>query len=300
MEFQIKRARKPRTLYLIGSNVAITCICIALVTSFGSIQANIEFVDLLLKGASSALAFLLFAAAAVVTVSGAHMSGLLTGLFLYQLGALLDAMDKVVTYPFYAWTVTGDIFILLAQIILAAVAFLFVSLTSRIADTDRLTELQNRSFHQRWIEQYLMRSDHPLAVIAIDLDAFKRINDTHGHDFGDKVLKHIGQLLKQFIRGHRGIASRTGGEEFEIALKRSDESKALSIAEELRSMIERSPPAGLDRVTASVGVALSQPGESATTLRKRADAAAYFSKQSGRNRVSLAGANQTISNISAS
>ena len=215
------------------------------------------------------------------------------------MGALLDAMDEVVAYPFNAWSITGDIFILLAQVILAAVAFHFVSLTSRIADTDRLTELQNRSFHQRWIEQYLMRSDHPLAVIAIDLDAFKRINDAHGHDFGDKVLKHIGQLLKQFMRGHNGIASRTGGEEFEIALKRSTESKAVSIAEDLRSIIEQSPPPGLDCVTASVGVALSQPGETATTLRKRADAAAYFSKQSGRNRVSLAGANQTVSNISA-
>lgn len=297
MEFQIERGGKPRAFYLIGGNLAFMVLAIVLIASMGSTKGDIEWLDLIFEGSSTGVAFLLFAAASLVLISGAQMNGLLAGLVLYQYGALLDVMDEVVTFPFSIWSVTGDVFSLAGEITLAAVAFHFVGLTSRIANTDRLTELQNRSFHHRWIEQCLLRSHHPLAVIAIDLDAFKSVNDAHGHDFGDKVLRHIGQLLKQFIRGHRGIVSRTGGEEFEVALKRANETSALQVAEALRILIQDNPPKGLDRVTASIGVAISQPNESAGTLRKRADAAAYFSKQSGRNRVSLAGNSQTISNI---
>lgn len=297
MDFQIERSSKPRATYLIAGNLAFTILIIAAISVLGNEQPKIEFADMVFEGASAAVAFILYVAASLMLVSGAKMNGLIAGLCLYQFGAILDTMDEMVIYPFTFWSVAGDILVLGGQITLAAVALHFVGLTSRIANTDRLTELQNRSFHHRWIEQYLIRSRHPLAIIAIDLDAFKSINDAHGHDFGDKVLRHIGQLLKQFIRGKRGIVSRTGGEEFEIALKRSSETGALQVAEALRSLIENNPPRGLERITASIGVAVSQPEESATTLRKRADAAAYFSKQSGRNRVSLAGNSQKISNI---
>ena len=298
MDFEIKRADKLRAVYLIAGNLVFTLITLTLLSILSDTQSNIIFASLLFEGTSVLVVFLLFASASLISVSGAHMNSLLAGLFLYQIGALLDAMDEVIAFPHSGWSATGDFLRLAGEVTLAAVAFHFVRLTSKIADTDRLTELQNRSFHHRWIAQHLDRSRHPVAVIAIDLDAFKGVNDAHGHDFGDMVLGHIGKLLKQFVRAHRGIASRTGGEEFEIALRRSDESSALQIAEALRLLIEQNPPQGLERITASIGVAISQPDENVTTLRRRADAAAYLSKQSGRNRVSLAGQNQTISTVS--
>jgi len=297
MDFKIARGNKTRTLYLISVNLILTLGLTSLIYALGTLNDTVNFVDLIFEAASGFVAFGLFCTAAMVRVAGARMSWLLLGLFLYQCGAALDAMDEVVSFSFSFWSVTGDLLALIGELILAAVAYHFVILTLNIANTDRLTELQNRSYHERWVDEYLDRNHHPLAIIAIDMDNFKKINDEHGHAFGDKVLRHIGQLLKGFMRQRRGIASRTGGEEFEITLKNASESASLKVAEELRQLIELNPPSGLDRLTASVGVAISQTGESTYTLRKRADGAAYFSKQSGRNRVSLAGSNQTINSI---
>ncbi|MFT7242846.1 MAG: diguanylate cyclase (GGDEF)-like protein [Candidatus Azotimanducaceae bacterium] len=297
MDFEIARGNKTRTFYLIGTNLLLTVGLTILIYVMGTQNSTINFVDLIFEAASGFVAFVLFCTAAVVRVAGARMNWLLLGLFLYQCGAALDAMDEVVSFAFSFWSVTGDLLALVGELTLAAVAYNFVILTLNIANTDRLTELMNRSYHERWVDDYLDRNNHPLAIVAIDMDNFKKINDEHGHAFGDKVLRHIGQLLKGFMRSRRGIASRTGGEEFEIALKNATEVETLEVAEELRQLIELNPPAGLERLTASVGVAISKKKESTYALRKRADGAAYFSKQSGRNRVSLAGKNQTINNI---
>ena len=297
MEFRIVRGDKPRALYLVAANLGVTQAIIVLVFTLGLSHGEIDYIDIVFEAASCIFAFLLFIAAAQVTVAGARMNWLLMGLFLFQTGALIDVLDEVVTFNFSFWSVAGDALRLAGELTLALVALLFVRLTNRIASTDRLTSLYNKTFHTRWIEEYLERGHHRLAVVAIDLDKFKAINDAHGHAFGDAVLKHISILLKDFMRSRRGIASRTGGEEFELTLKSATEQSALNIAEQVRHLIEQNPPDGIEQVTASVGVALSQTDEPAEGLRKRADAAAYFSKQSGRNRVSLAGDTQTLSNV---
>jgi diguanylate cyclase (GGDEF)-like protein len=296
MEFRIVRGSKTRALYLTALNLGVTATIFALVYGLGHSNSSVNFIDLLFEAASSCFAFLLFVAAANFTVAGARMNSLLLGLFLLQTGAMIDVLDEVVTFNFSFWSVAGDALRLGGELTLAIVALLFVRLTSAIANTDRLTSLHNKAYHQRWIEEYLQRSHSHLAVIAIDLDRFKTINDAHGHAFGDQVLQHVSQLLRDFMRMRRGIASRTGGEEFEITLKRATEESAISAAEQIRALIEENPPNNVS-VTASIGVALSQDGEPAANLRKRADAAAYFSKQSGRNRVTYAGANQTLSGI---
>jgi diguanylate cyclase (GGDEF)-like protein len=297
MDFQIARRSKPRAFYLIAANLGLTLGLTIVVWLVGTPIESYHYASLILEVALTIFVFSLFVAVSVIRATGARISWLLIGLFLLQSGVLLDVADELKVFSSATWPAVGDLLQLVGGIIIAAAAYQFVSLTLTIANTDRLTELQNRSFHTRWVEDYLEREHHPLAMIAIDMDSFKSINDVHGHAFGDLVLKHIGQLLKNFMRGRRGIASRTGGEEFEIALKNATEATAIILAEELRLLIETNPPQGLDRITASIGVALNQKDETSSALRKRADAAAYFSKQSGKNRVSLAGSSQTISNV---
>lgn len=297
MDFQIARRSKPRAFYLIAANLGLTLGLTILVWLVGTPSETHHYASLILESAIAFFVFSLFIAISVIRATGARISWLLVGLFLFQCGALLDVADELAVFSSATWPAVGDLLQLIGGIIIAAAAYHFVSLTVTIANTDRLTDLQNRSFHTRWVEDYLEREHHPLAIVAIDMDSFKTINDVHGHAFGDMVLRHIGQLLKNFMQTKRGIASRTGGEEFEIALKNATETTAISLAEELRLLIETNPPQGVDRITASIGVALSQADESASALRKRADAAAYFSKQSGKNRVSLAGSSQTISNV---
>jgi len=299
MDFQIARRSKHRAFYLIAVNLGLTLSLTILVWLVGTPTVNYHYASLILEGTIAFFVFSLFVAVSAIRAPGVRISWLLIGLFLFQCGALLDVADELEVFSSATWPAVGDLLHLIGGIIIAAAAYQFVSLTLTIANTDRLTGLQNRSFHTRWVEDYLERKHHALAIVAIDMDSFKSINDVHGHAFGDLVLRHIGQLLKNFMQERRGIASRTGGEEFEIALKNATEATAISLAEELRLLIETNPPQGVDQITASIGVALNQNDESASALRKRADAAAYFSKQSGKNRVSLAGSSQTISNITA-
>lgn len=296
MEFRISKGNKTRSLYITGLNLGITFAMLVAMSSLGESLGDVDVIDLIFEATSGVVAFLLFIAAAQVTVPGARMNTLLLGLFMFQTGAMIDALDEVVTFSFSFWSVAGDALRLAGEITLAAVALLFVRLTNRIASTDRLTGLYNKAFHVQWLRDHINRTESPLAVVAIDLDRFKSINDQHGHAFGDTVLKHVGQLLRDFMLIKRGIASRTGGEEFEITLKGANEQAAQNLGEQIRKLIEENPPEEV-LVTASIGVAIRQPDESVEGLRKRADAAAYFSKQSGRNRVTFAGANQTLTGV---
>jgi diguanylate cyclase (GGDEF)-like protein len=160
------------------------------------------------------------------------------------------------------------------------------------AATDGLTGLANRkSFLQR-LEAELARLDgrHPLAVVMMDIDHFKRINDTHGHPFGDEVLRGVSAVLGKAIR--RGDAvGRYGGEEFVLYLPMADPVKALEGAERFRRMIRQTKFHHNGRevaVTASFGVSCAPGhGNSAEELLSRADEALYLSKQRGRDRVTM-------------
>jgi diguanylate cyclase len=162
------------------------------------------------------------------------------------------------------------------------------------AGSDALTHLLNRRFLptvlRREIE--LSTGSHaPFAVLLLDLDHFKVINDTHGHDGGDRALQHVAGLLGQFTRGSDYVF-RYGGEEFVIVLVAASEDQAVSIAENLRGHIARSPltlPGGQElALTASVGVAVHDGHPDFERLMARADAAMYEAKKRGRNRVVLA------------
>ena len=127
------------------------------------------------------------------------------------------------------------------------------------------------------------RYGEPLSLIMIDVDHFKRVNDTHGHQAGDKVLKGVAEILKKKVRG--GSAFRYGGEEMAILLPKTDLERAAQAAERLRKSIEAHKIAGI-RVTVSLGVAqLDGSMEDAGAFVEKADGALYRAKEGGRNRV---------------
>ncbi|HEY3706593.1 MAG TPA: GGDEF domain-containing protein [Terracidiphilus sp.] len=163
------------------------------------------------------------------------------------------------------------------------------------ANTDGLTGLLNRRAFEDVLTRELRRAHadaRSLPLILADIDDFKGVNDTWGHQAGDEVLCEVGNALRRILRPSDAI-SRFGGEEFAILLRDSDLPRAAEIAERLRCEVESIPglPGGV-RTSVSLGVACSHPGESSDQLLARCDQALYRSKRDGRNRVSIA-ANRT-------
>jgi diguanylate cyclase (GGDEF)-like protein len=127
------------------------------------------------------------------------------------------------------------------------------------------------------------RYGEPLSLIMVDVDHFKKVNDTHGHVAGDKVLKGVAEILRKKVRG--GSAYRYGGEEMAVLLPKAGLEGAVQVAERLRAAIEAHKIAGV-KVTASFGVAQFEAGlADPPALVEKADAALYRAKESGRNRV---------------
>ena len=161
---------------------------------------------------------------------------------------------------------------------------------AKLADEDALTGLANRRAAERALHLALEGpSPEPLALLFIDIDHFKAINDRFGHAMGDRVLRECAQLMRQGSRSH-DVAARWGGEEFLLILVGPDAARAGEIAERLRSAVERFDWGALDaalRVTLSVGLASSAETGSGEpdALFALADARLYAAKAAGRNRV---------------
>jgi len=156
--------------------------------------------------------------------------------------------------------------------------------------TDELTKLPNRrALAQRFLQemQRARRHRNAIAFMMIDLDHFKRVNDTYGHLNGDAVLAELAQILKGSAR-ESDVCARYGGEEFALILHETTESGARILAERIRSKVAAATfPGGL-RLTISVGVAASDDAALFTQLMDRADQALYMAKQGGRNQVRVA------------
>jgi diguanylate cyclase (GGDEF)-like protein len=155
-----------------------------------------------------------------------------------------------------------------------------------LATMDGLTGIGNRRTFQAWIEAECARSSRyltPLALIMLDVDRFKSLNDSFGHQAGDEVLRMLGRVLASSARS-TDLVARYGGEEFAVILVNSDVAAAREAAERLRKQIEMQkwPHRA---VTVSIGIASWGSGvDSATELINQADKALYFSKEHGRNR----------------
>jgi diguanylate cyclase (GGDEF)-like protein len=167
-----------------------------------------------------------------------------------------------------------------------------LSLAERRASTDSLTGLPNRRGLDDTLKRLVAhanRSHTPVSLVAIDLDHFKDVNDTAGHECGDEVLAAFGVMLRANLRGS-DVAARAGGEEFVVVLPETDRSGAMHVAEQLRRATEAlSVPRLGARITASFGVA-TLPDDALDTdaLLRLADRALYAAKQRGRNRVEAA------------
>jgi two-component system cell cycle response regulator len=167
-----------------------------------------------------------------------------------------------------------------------------VQTSIELAITDALTGLHNRRYMETHIaglvEQALSR-DQPLAVLVLDIDHFKLVNDTHGHDAGDEVLREFALRARKAIRGI-DLACRYGGEEFVVVMPETDLAAATAVAERLRRRIASEPfpiqqgAQGID-VTISIGIAALGGNDDAASVIKRADQALYRAKRNGRNRV---------------
>lgn len=164
-----------------------------------------------------------------------------------------------------------------------------------LATTDELTGLANRRAGMQRLEDawsLSVRYGSPLACMLIDIDHFKRVNDTNGHDAGDFVLAQVAAALRRVIRKGE-VACRLGGEEFLIVCPHATDAQAALGGERLRREVESlaiETPSGTCRVTISVGVASRVPGMSSPEqLLKAADEAMYFAKRTGRNRTVSAG-----------
>lgn len=159
---------------------------------------------------------------------------------------------------------------------------------TQLTRTDPLTGLANRRFLMETLTTAIslaQRHNTPLSVVLADLDYFKGINDTYGHDVGDAVLQHFAQLLQETTRVE-DLVARWGGEEFVIVLPHTTTTGAGHLANRLRQKLATAHIPGLDRqVTASFGISQLRPGEDAQILFKRADQALYQAKADGRNRV---------------
>jgi diguanylate cyclase (GGDEF)-like protein len=161
----------------------------------------------------------------------------------------------------------------------------------RLARTDELTGLNNRRAFLEDAEREIAaaeRQDCALALLILDLDYFKRVNDTFGHRIGDVVLVAVAQALVQSVRDGVDLVGRLGGEEFAVLLTRCDEEAALRAAESIRAAIEAeriSTPVGPIGLTVSVGCAPLAAGENISGALQKADEALYAAKRAGRNRV---------------
>ena len=158
-----------------------------------------------------------------------------------------------------------------------------------LSATDALTGLPHHTAWQRAVEREFARArryGQPAAVLMLDLDHFKSVNDVHGHATGDAVLRTVGGILRQLLRAH-DVAGRYGGEEFGLLLPGTTRAGAEAIAERIRARLDSRvmvPEHGL-RVTTSIGCAALEPGDtSAAAWIARADRALYRAKAAGRNR----------------
>jgi len=161
----------------------------------------------------------------------------------------------------------------------------------KVAITDSLTGLLNRRQMQYLLDQEIerfKRSGEPVSLMLMDLDHFKQLNDSRGHNAGDKVLQAFADILRQELRA-QDLVARWGGEEFLVIMPQCTVSDALKTAERLRVALETyrgKSTGGADfEATVSIGVTDLRQGDDAVTAVSRADRVMYQSKALGRNRV---------------
>lgn len=207
-----------------------------------------------------------------------------TGMTAHAGIAALDVSGFAISIFWVALNIAMVLFgVLLGLTFLTAIVGDVIRSLNSESETDPLTGAINRRGFDRLAASYLADPRRrPVSLVLCDIDRFKRINDAHGHPFGDAVLVEIRHILSMSVRAD-DVVARLGGEEFAILLPDADLRSAHELAERLRRAIEASRFGGI-AVTASFGVAECLPPESLASLTLRADALLYAAKRQGRNR----------------
>ena len=176
-------------------------------------------------------------------------------------------------------------------LMLFGIALRFRTIVTRLARRDVLTQLPNRlAANERLQTEFLRmkRSKSVYAVLMIDIDFFKQVNDTHGHAVGDQVLQRVATTMQAALR-ETDFCARFGGEEFLALLPATDLSAAYQVAEKLRQAVQASPDPTAGRLSVSIGLGLSNPEQANEDIAVRdADEALYRAKSGGRNQVQVA------------
>jgi diguanylate cyclase len=153
--------------------------------------------------------------------------------------------------------------------------------------TDGLTQVLNRTAFMKVLPAYLSKAEEMgvhFSLIMLDIDHFKRVNDTYGHQAGDLVLVTLGELLRARLR-RDDIVGRYGGEEFIVIISQATGEQVRRIAEKLRKSVAEHHFADMPSITISLGVTSYRPGDTAEEMIRRSDQAMYASKHAGRNTV---------------
>jgi len=204
---------------------------------------------------------------------------------------------NLLSLPFW-----GELLALLAPVILVAYITTMLSADirfavdkiKRVSDTDELTGLYNmRAFTMVLSRNFkqAMRYSHKLSIVMLDCDNLKQVNDTHGHESGNRLLQHVARTIRSELRGS-DVLARYGGDEFIALLPETDASGAREMGERIRRSIEMSrlDVHGTDVIsTVSIGIAsFPDDGGSLEMIMEKADKAMYYAKERGRNRVVMA------------
>jgi diguanylate cyclase (GGDEF)-like protein len=164
----------------------------------------------------------------------------------------------------------------------------YLDVCEEAAFTDHLTGLANRRRFERQLEREVGRVErfgHPFTLLMLDIDSFKKLNDSFGHDAGDDAIRRLGKVLREGTRGI-DLAARIGGEEFAVLLVETRKDVGCEVAERLRASIKSLEIPRAGHITASFGVAeCPNDAQTAADILKAADVALYEAKRNGRDRV---------------
>jgi diguanylate cyclase (GGDEF)-like protein len=293
MQILIKLIRKPGSLvlgsiYFSIANLLVTALVVWVFVIFRSETTVVDPLDLLFEGGLVAISFALFTIVSALKVDIHIKAPLMLGCFVTQLGRSLDALDEIIVLPMAHWSAVGDTLTFFGELLVVYGVVLWIRSTYKLSMTDQLTNLYNRHYLDKAFE-YASKSRREkdskgLQLIMLDIDNFKRINDSYGHSIGDEILQSLAKILVNNTRPY-DVVARQGGEEFEILLPECKLDTAIQIAERIRKQIENYDNIKHPRFTASLGVAEYSKGDTIKSLRQRADIAVYQAKAEGRNKV---------------
>lgn len=212
---------------------------------------------------------------------------LCVGLFFWIISSTIDVIDEVLFQPLWLSMWGEDLLRTIGMFIGSVGVYHLINQVygsfnkvKHLATIDELTELPNRRYFRHKLDQYEQCS---FIIMLIDLDHFKKINDSYGHDKGDSILHSFGKLLSELTSSNH-LAARLGGEEFAVFIKSDEKQLAENLSKKLLSKTRNIVIENDKNLSVSIGIALKKPDESAQIALKKADNALYMAKNNGRDR----------------